>query len=694
MGKQIYHVLEDPDYQDSYIDIDETRTRKNAKGEETAYRYIHGGFRKKAVKFSIHFPDPEQYRGVFFQYLSPFPGPDEEMAAFAATGADDVILFSILHGAYFVESNMGVKDMFAPDPDETVRWKSSAAVAEFSRKKAMEIYSCSRPAGIVYGGSGGGYKTMACIENTDAWDGAVPYVIGTPASLPNTITMHVQGERVLRNAFPKILDHLDAGGSGDMYEGLDRDEADMLRELTSMGIPPLAWYPEAKGQFSDLSLPVLMPGIKRMDPGYFSDFWTVPGYMGADPKSSASKDRLQFEGTVKSVRLPEQEENGNGEPDSRSGVDDAWKKMIAEGKDSWIELERLPEGKNLYMRGVSVTFESGSAAGKQLMMDQVYPGENGGGYITVSMGGSGETLRDILSGVKPGDRLTLDNSDYIAIQSYYRHQVPADLSFHAWDQFRKEDGTPALPQRQNVMGYSFTGTGTVQDGNIQCRVIMIQALMDESTCPWSADWYRGKVIESRGNEDDYRLYYMQRCMHGDVTWLENNMSVNYKGALFQALLDMAAWVMEGKEPLRTTVYRRSGGQIEEEPDAARRRGMQAGVRLTVNGEKCAHVRAGEEFTLKAEMTMPENAGEITSARFDLNDNWTYSVPAQGLFPIEGEVKRTEKDGVHGAVSEINCKYEEPGVHFASVRITGQRDGDADDIFTQVCNLDRVRIIVE
>lgn len=122
--------------------------------------------------------------------------------------------------------------------------------------------------------------------------------------------------------------------------------------------------------------------------------------------------------------------------------------------------------------------------------------------------------------------------------------------------------------------------------------------------------------------------------------------------------------------------------------------MQAGVRLTVNGEKCAHVRAGEEFTLKAEMTMPENAGEITSARFDLNDNWTYSVPAQGLFPIEGEVKRTEKDGVHGAVSEINCKYEEPGVHFASVRITSQRDGDADDIFTQVCNLDRVRIIVE
>ena len=107
---------------------------------------------------------------------------------------------------------------------------------------------------------------MACIENTSAWDGAAPFVIGSPVSLPNTITMHVQGQRVLRNAFPKILDALDAGGSGDPYEKLNQDEADMLRELTKMGFPPLAWYMEAKGVIDPGSLPVLMPGVKKMDP--------------------------------------------------------------------------------------------------------------------------------------------------------------------------------------------------------------------------------------------------------------------------------------------------------------------------------------------------------------------------------------------------------------------------------------------
>ena len=43
------------------------------------------------------------------------------------------------------------------------------------------------------------------------------------------------------------------------------------------------------------------------------------------------------------------------------------------------------------------------------------------------------------------------------------------------------------------MGYSFTGTGTVQDGQIQGKVIVSQCLMDESTTPWCGDWYRQTV---------------------------------------------------------------------------------------------------------------------------------------------------------------------------------------------------------
>ncbi|WP_130838303.1 hypothetical protein [Lachnoclostridium sp. Marseille-P6806] len=44
------------------------------------------------------------------------------------------------------------------------------------------------------------------------------------------------------------------------------------------------------------------------------------------------------------------------------------------------------------------------------------------------------------------------------MQSYYRYRVP-DRSFHAWDQFRDENGNPVTPQRANVMGYTLNGTG-------------------------------------------------------------------------------------------------------------------------------------------------------------------------------------------------------------------------------------------
>lgn len=696
MAKEIYHALLDPEYQDVYVDVEEMRSRVLEDGTKLTYRYVHGGFREKHVKFIFCFPRRDAYRGRFFHYLSPFPGPDEELASLNKKGGDDVIGFSLLNGAYFVESNMGSAAMFGGGGDDTVRWKSSAAVAEYSRKKAAEIYGGSRPVGIVFGGSGGGYKTMACIENTDAWEGAVPFVIGSPASLPNTITMHAQGQRVLRNCFRTIIDNLEPGGSGSIYDGLNEEETAMLRELTDMGFPPMAWYLEASGKIDDGSLPVLTPGVKRADPEYFRDFWTVPGYAGADPGSSAVRDRLQYRGIVRKVHLPGKPESMDEEweIESRNGVDDAWKKMLTDGKDAWIEMEALPEGDDLYLKGVNIGFETGGAAGMQLLLgDMRRDPENGGGYLTIGMCYGMSDIGEALSKVKPGDVLTLDNSDYIAIQHYYRHQVP-DASFHAWDQFRREDGSPALPQRPNVMGYVLNGTGRPQDGQIQGKVIVIQALMDESTCPWCGDWYRHKVIEAKGNEDDFRLYYMQRCMHNNSDDSANNMVVNYMGALYQSLLDMADWIQIGREPLKTTNYRREGGRILEEPDASRRNGMQAGLVLTANGQKCARVKAGGEFVLRAEATLPENAGEITKIAFDVRDRWDFPGKIKGLFPVQGSVVPTEKDGVKGAYSELIYRFDEPGTYMVSARVSSQREGKRGELFTQVKNLDRVRVIVE
>lgn len=690
MNKVIYDAKSDPDFQDLYIDLKEKRERCLTDGTRIPYLYVHGGFRKKEVKFSWCFPEKLAFRGRFYQYLSPFPGPDEEMASLGKDGEDDEIAFCLKNGAYFVESNMGSAQAFGGQADPTILWKSSAAVAEASRSFAKEYYGCTRPFGYVYGGSGGAYKTMACIENTSAWDGAVPFVIGSPVSLPNTITLHAQGQRALRKVFGKIVDALDAGGSGNMYEGLNEDEAFMLKEITAMGFPPREWFLEATGFIYDGSLPVQIPHVKRGDPEYFEDFWTVPGYLGANPKSGAYRDRLKFRTRIKAVHLPG-EEKAEAVEESQNDVDTAWKKKVADGKDIWFELEEAPDGEDIYFTGAEMKVLTGGAAGTDFSVGNLR--EN---VVVLGMCFGIKDLPGLVSSMKPGDEVVLDNSDYIAIQSYYRHQVPKDPDFHAWDQFRDEKGEPTLPQRPDVMGYMLTGTGTIQEGTIQGKVIVIQSMMDESTCPWCGDWYRNTVIKEQGSEKDFRLYYMDRCMHGNVSWLENNMVTNYMGALHQALLDISDWTERGVEPLSGTSYHLEDGQIILPENAAERGGMQCVPTLLANGAECAHVKVGETVHFLARAEVPAGAGIVTAMDYDVVSDNTLSIQKHPLtvFQNKGTVKTGKENGLNVGEMRFEHAYSEPGTYFASVRVCTNRNGDAGDYFTQVKNIARVRVIVE
>lgn len=693
MSKKIYDPTFDPYFQNPYIDVDEWRERPMPDGSRIPFRYIHGGFEETNVKFLFCFPEKNKYDGRFFQYLSPFPGPDEEVASYVRLGDEDRIGFALACGAYIVESNMGSTSNFGAKKDDTLVWKSSAAVAEYSRVKAKEIYGCDRPYGYVYGGSGGGYKTMACVENTKAWDGGLPYVIGTPYSLPNTITMHVKGQRVLRNCFDKIYDAFDVGGDQEAVQKLKREEREMLQELTLMGFPPNAWYLEAKGEIDSGALPVILPGIKAKDPDYFVDFWNIQGYEGADASSTAVRDRIQFNGVVKSVQLPAQSDEFKNKQ-GQNGVDDAWKKMLAGGNGAWIELEEVPIGKNLYLEGVNIVFLTGESTGKILALkDIIHKKEGKGGYLTIGFGFGMEDMEEILKGIHSGDTILLDNSDYIAVQSYYRHQCPKDPDLYAWKQFCKEDGTPMIPQRDEIMGMNFSGTGTIQDGNIQCKIINIQALMDEATCPWCADWYKKQVEKSKGSLQDHRVYYMQRCMHGDTDARKNYMVVDYMGALRQSLIDLSKWVEKGIEPSPSTDYvLGKDNQIHVNPDIVKRHGIQPTISVMANQKKCAHVKVGEEVRFEIDVRLPQGIGEVTELVMSYEE--LESIAPEQLFPIKLSFERNSKDGVLGANAYAMTCYKKPGIYFATVRVMANRQGDISERFFQIKNLDRVRIVVE
>jgi hypothetical protein len=127
---------------------------------------------------------------------------------------------------------------------------SLSAVATYSRVLAAQMYGPHRPYGYVYGGSGGAFKTLSCVENTKGvWDGSVPFVHGSPVSLPNAFTVQAHAMRVLQRKFPQIVDAIEPGGGGDMYAGLTVEEREALAEVTRMGFPALRASSQRQGDF-------------------------------------------------------------------------------------------------------------------------------------------------------------------------------------------------------------------------------------------------------------------------------------------------------------------------------------------------------------------------------------------------------------------------------------------------------------
>ncbi|RRJ64629.1 hypothetical protein EHV15_18125 [Paenibacillus oralis] len=670
---KLYDGLNDPQFQHPYVDIDEWRD------VPVRHRYIHGGFEGDETRFSFYFPKKESYEGRFFQPVSPVQG-SENAAQSLEEAVDNKIGFAISSGGYLVETNMG-----GPSDDITKVYRASAAVALYSRVKAVEIYGPHRPYGYIYGGSGGGYKTISFMENTTGvWDGAVPFVIGSPVSIPNVFSARIQAMRLLWNKFPQILDAMEPGGNGDMYAGLNEEERQVLDEVTRMGFPPKAWF--VYQEIGDGALTVLLPAVLQMDPSYFEDFWTVPGYQGADPNSSVCRARLQHRMVITEVIWPRKHEGSAEDRSTNMGVDEAWK-MLKEAEETVpkLRVETVPQG-DVYLDGAFIRVVSGNAAGLKIPFGRIE-----GDIITIESSLGFYTTVQALEQLQPGDEIILDNSDYLAIQTYHRHQMPTP-DFYVWDQFRNADGDPIYPQRSFQVGpaIAFGGAGSLQSGKFEGKMIVVEALMDESAFPWQADWYRTKVKEHLGEEFDnrFRLYFIDRALHADSSsqsTLQALHYVSYIPALNQALRDLCAWVERGGTPPSNTRYKVIDGQVIVPDNATEREGIQPVITLSANGKERAEVSLQEAVTFRAEIEVPPGTGKVTFAKWDFY--------GEATFEIEGKVIHLNNEGTR-AVVETTHSFSKPGTYFPVLRAASQREGNVQDIYTQILNLSRVRVVVK
>ncbi len=666
----------DPLYDKPFIDLDEWRD------QPVRHRYVHGGFEGADLRFSFYFPPPERYEGRFFQPLMAVSGTEHAATMPPMMGAmiGNMIPFAVDSGAYLVESNQGRTVMYPGDDPTIPGYRASAAAARYSRVLAAEMYGPHRPYGYVFGGSGGAFKTMACFENAlGVWDGAVPFVAGSPVSMPNAFTVQAHALRVLKDKFPQIVDALEPGGSGDMYAGLNEEERQALAEVTRMGFPPEAWFAHravAMGYTGVFA--ALVDNMVRWDPEYFDKFWTEPGYLGADAPESLSRLRFQHQTKISRIVMSK-EAIELGLPVSMSAK---FADSEAESPAA-IQVEEMPNGT---LQGATLTVKSGAAAGHNVLVSGV--------VRDLVLLGYGEAHFQAFAQIREGDEVVLDNSIYLATQTYHRHQIPPGDDFPVWEQF-KAGGKPIYPQRPLQMGvrYALSGTGTLQTGRFPGKMILVEALMDEAAYPWQADWYRRKVEATLGDrlDDQFRLWFVDKAMHtgpfpsrSEPPPARTTRTVSYVGVLQQALRDVAAWVEKGLAPPPSTEYAVVDGQVQVPPTAAARKGVQPVVSLSANSAERAEVAVGEPVAFAARIDTPPGTGVVTMAEFDFE--------GAGDFPVPADFEFLSLDGASVSV-KASYAFSAPGTYFPALRATSQRQGDASTRFARIQNLGRVRVVV-
>jgi hypothetical protein len=688
--------IKDTVFKEPFIDIDEWRDKP------VRHRYVHGGFKGNGARFSFYFPSKEKYRGRFYQYITPFP--DNENLAQAAIGEEDKIGFSVTHGAYLIETNQGGRVDFAKpgtsDPSFGA-FRVNAAAAQFSRVVATQIFGGKRPYGYCFGGSGGAFRTVGGMENTEGvWDGAVPYVLGSSMAIPNVFTVRMHAMRILYDKLPQIIDALEPGGSGDMYAGLNQEEKDALIEVSKMGFPPQSWFGyKTMGIHGFL---VLYQGVVGADKKYFdSVFWNVPGHLGANPPASLLKARIQQPSKITAgIAIDEAIKLGLAQPVSpqeQGTADAAWKSLggVEGGMPVAFQLENaLPD---IQFLGGDLIIKTGAAAGKTLQITKIV-----GDKIIL-----GPVDAAVLALVKAGDDVQVDNSNFLAVQTYHRHQLPPSVEeYPVYKQFVDKDGKPIYPQRPFLLATAFTkgaSGGVSTTGKFKGKLILLESIMDREAFAWQADWYRNKVKEAQGNniDNNFRLWYTDHAPHGDITIEDDpTRTVSYLGILQQALLDISAWVEKGIAPAATTNYNIVDGQVVIPPTANERRGIQPVVKVKANGDKRADVKVGQPVIFTAEVEVPKGMGKVVAAAWhfegqldDISNRNGWFFEKSGTFPIKGAFVATDKTGSRVTLKKIYT-FSKPGTYFPTLRVAAQREGDTKTPYTRIQNLDRVRVVVK
>jgi hypothetical protein len=504
--------------------------------------------------------------------------------------------------------------------------------------------------------------------------------MGSANAIPNVFAVRMYALRILKDKMADIVDALRPGGSGDPYATLTVEQRQVLQECTRMGFPIKSWYGwksmDAHGFL------VLYKSLVAMDEKYFhEDFWNKPGYLGYDNPASLQRDRVQTKGVVKKIiGQAEAEQLKLVKPLSdadRGTADRAWASMGSELKDKPVAYQMDINVNEIGMGGDMIIL-SGKGKGQVIQITKT-------DVRFVILAPVNEPK--LLTLLNLGDSVQVDNSDFLAVQTYYRHQVPP-MDYYVWNQFRGYNNVPIYPQRPMLIGPLITmgASGTVPDGKINGKMILCCSVWDREAFAWQGDWYRNKVKQHLGDatDDNFRLWYTDRATHGEVD--DPTEVVSYQATLYQALLDVSAWVEKGIEPSNTSNYQVVDGQVQLRIGGKLRGGIQPVPYASINGKERADIKAGEEVTIHVVVDVPAGTGKIVGAEWSFDDSKKFTQ----LVDLNKATYSADRSWIE---FDTKVSYDKPGTYFPTVKVYSERNGDTNTSYTRIPNLAKVRIVV-
>lgn len=669
----------DPDYNEATFVVDKTEqlTLEVPGGSAIPYTQVTGHF--PATRTTATLPPHVRQSPTLFQqnYVFRFPAREfwknrsfEQQHPSGGGVVDNRMAFT--NGAF------SVNWMSASTANAVASHRHEAAATKVAKAYANKLYgNTAKIYSYFWGCSGGGIVSMAAAENTvGVWDGVQPHCLG-PKGVGTFHSFQWQAHYTM--AIPQakrdaIAAAAAPGGTGDIYAGLNDEEKAVLDEFIAAGYP----LPAIGNAFRSL-VPLVDPiDIRIADPTYEDDFWSKPGYAGANPPGYLKAALIDSWATITDII-----HGADGTP-AVIKFDPATLPRLGVTGDNYLEFFVYePDGKTRLIDPEAVGGEP-SDNRRRFSLQGKYDPAAGTLAVTgtkADVFGKSSPITNsklLLDGLKVGGKVRVNNRFILAMYYYPRYSnIPGSRSH---DQYRNADGSPKYPQRADISvlyGANYrTMGGRVETGEVKTKIMILEGMNDNLSWPIFNVSYAEEVQRALGAaraDKTMRFYLHDNGSH--------SAGAGEPGIFQQSMQDMMAWVEKGVVPPPSTRYTIRNGQVVPAPRAADRGGLQPVMTLAVDGANRAMVKANQPVNLVGELEMPPKTGKIVQYF------WTVAsaddAPTNLAAPTQKvEVKRT-------------LSFPTPGSYLVRLTVNGQRDGQVDPFNkTLLRNFKEVRIVVE